>query len=566
MSTQIEIAAKLFESGQLSEADSVCRQILEQTPDHSTALHLRGVIAYQSHNYVESTRFLDAANKLVKNNTSLMFALAASHENNKNYKPAIELYRNICQLNPENSMAHRQLAVVLEKNQQFNEAINEYQALNKIIKNDPDILLSLAQLYANTSLENNISNNSNNDKKSKDYAQQLAELRPTKADTWNNIGLVYKTIKLTDEAISCFNQALVIDEKHTKSRLNLASILQDKGDCEEAKTHYLHVVERTENNSEDTARAHYNLALIYLGEGDFSSAWNHLRHRPKLFTDMPSLADLNNKRLLILGEEGLGDELMFIRFIPLLKNYGVSIEYIGNPKLLPLLKNVSSIDALHSSLPETDSYDYCISAMDLPSILNMNKLETAPPVSLTADKNLSNPDLEQVIRKINSQAIKTVLGITWRAGAVENTSIEKSKTNKFLSKSIPLDKLCILLKDFKGTIVVLQRNPMSDEIDYLKTHLSENIIDASSINNDLPLMLVLLTYIDHYFGVSNTNMHLYGSLGKTADVIIPFPGEWRWMYKTNSSPWYPHFNVIRQAEHDNWDNVIKTKPGYIQHG
>ncbi|MDH3326846.1 MAG: hypothetical protein OEM38_09045, partial [Gammaproteobacteria bacterium] len=333
MPNSIESAAKLYESGRLDEADSICRQILKKDQNNATALHLRGVIAYQSANYSAAVTLLGAANKLLKNNISIMFALAASHENVQQYELAISLYRKICDVNPENRPARTQLASALEKSHQYKKALAEYGLLNKKFENDPATILALSRLYAGSGCE----------LESKRYAKKLYDLAPENADIWNDLGIVYKNIHCTIDAINCFNKSLSINENHIKSRLNLASLLQETGRNLNAAINYRHVINSTGTNSNELSRAYYNLALIYLGEGDFAAGWKNLVHRPKKFTDIPSITNLNNKRLLILGEEGLGDELTFLRFIPLLKTYGPIIEYISNPKLIPLLEQIKSI-------------------------------------------------------------------------------------------------------------------------------------------------------------------------------------------------------------------------------
>ena len=330
---QIETAAKLYEAGNLSEADVICCQILKKDLNNANALHLRGVIAYQFQNYAASTRLLGKANTLVKNNPNIMFALAASHENIQQYEPAISLYKKICELSPENIAARQQLAGVLEKNHQLNEALESYHILNEATANDPMVLLALARLYSNFGF----------DKKAELYVEKVLPVAPNDADFWNNLGLVYKKIHSTKNAIASFEKALSLEttdngHNHSKVRLNLASTLQDTGNFDRAKAHYLDIIRLHTNTAEELSRAYYNLALIYLGEGDFLKGWKNLAHRPKLFTDMPSVTELTNKKLLVLGEEGLGDELTFLRFIPLLNRYGIQVDYISNKNLAPLLR------------------------------------------------------------------------------------------------------------------------------------------------------------------------------------------------------------------------------------
>ncbi len=547
ITSTIETAAMLYEQGNANEADAMCCEILKHEPNNANVLHLRGVIAYQAQNYADATKLLNKANTLTKNNTSIIFSLAASYENIQQFDLAASLYKQVCELSPQNLAARQQLASVLEKNLQLDEALFSYHILNDSAEKDPNVLLALARLYANSGFY----------KKAKPYIDEATLIPLPTCHFWNDLGLAYKAIKNEKKAISCFEKALSFNDKsakknHVKAHLNLASTLQDNGDFSLAKKHYLYVIESGKITPDELSRTYYNLALVYLGEGDFNKGWKNLARRPKTFTDTPVASELNNKRLLILGEEGLGDELLFLRFIPLLKKYDTTVDYIGNKKILPLLSKFDGINTLHEKIPASTDFDYCISVMDLPYILSITDVSLIPPVRLNAN-NATN----DIIGEIGP--MEKTLGITWRSGTSDN----RENTEKTLKKNIPLNELCKAIKNFDGTLIVLQRNPSQDELIYLKKQFSGKIIDASSLNEDLNLMLSLLKKIDHYIGVSNTNMHLFGSLGKHCDVIIPFPGEWRWMWECKNSPWYSNFNLLRQASKDNWKSIHLNKPSYL---
>jgi len=81
------------------------------------------------------------------------------------------------------------------------------------------------------------------------------------------------------------------------------------------------------------------------------------------------------------------------------------------------------------------------------------------------------------------------------------------------------------------------------------------------LNEDLEEMLALLTALDDYLGVSNTNMHLRAGIGRTARVLVPWPAEWRWMAAGHASPWYPGFRVYRQQPDGDWNEALTRLRG-----
>jgi hypothetical protein len=87
----------------------------------------------------------------------------------------------------------------------------------------------------------------------------------------------------------------------------------------------------------------------------------------------------------------------------------------------------------------------------------------------------------------------------------------------------------------------------------IETALGKTLHQLSYLNDDLEAMLALLDLVDDYIGVSNTNMHLRAGLGKSARVLVPLPGEWRWLWQGNSTPWFPEFQIYRETIDEGWN-------------
>jgi hypothetical protein len=62
----------------------------------------------------------------------------------------------------------------------------------------------------------------------------------------------------------------------------------------------------------------------------------------------------------------------------------------------------------------------------------------------------------------------------------------------------------------------------------------------------------VLSLVDEYVSVSNTNIHLLAGIGRGARVLVPFPPEWRWLRREDRSPWFPDFPVYRQPVSRDW--------------
>ena len=108
-----------------------------------------------------------------------------------------------------------------------------------------------------------------------------------------------------------------------------------------------------------------------------------------------------------------------------------------------------------------------------------------------------------------------------------------------------------------GTFIAVQRNPQPGEIESLSSEFGQPVHDFSELNEDLEGMLALMSLLDDYIGVSNTNTHLRAGVGKTGRVLVPNPPDWRWMMNHGrTSPWFPGFTVYRQSLNGDWDTAL----------
>ena len=145
------------------------------------------------------------------------------------------------------------------------------------------------------------------------------------------------------------------------------------------------------------------------------------------------------------------------------------------------------------------------------------------------------------------------IGVTWRAGTAPE---EQSAQHWVLYKTVPLAALGGALRGTHATLIALQRNPGSGEIDALAAACGRPVHDFTAFNEDLEGMLALLALLDDYVTVSNTNVHLRAAVGKTARVLVPMPAEWRWMQAGGYSPWFPECPIYRQSLQGDWGAAL----------
>jgi Tfp pilus assembly protein PilF len=370
----------------------------------------------------------------------------------------------------------------------------------------------------------------------------------------NNLGLALQAQGKIDEAIRLFRRAVAAQPANAVLHLNLGSALKDGDDIASAMISLTRAI----TLDPALADARFGRALCLLAQGRIEDAWHEHEWRRtsamapgngvsvQRASQIPR-ATLNDCRLLVMHEQGMGDELFFLRYGPLIHAQGARIAYRGNPRLAPLLSRLSWLDTLLEPSAPPPAHDYALRVGDLP-LLAAGDTAFPAAVALTV-----NGQLRTGIRERLAQAgPPPYLGVTWRAG---NAAL--AGTERTLRKQIPLLLLAQTLSAWRGTLIVLQRAPADGEVQTLMHASAVPVSDFSDCNDDLDTMLAVLDDIDDYVGVSNTNMHLRAGLGKTARVLIPFPPEWRWTSTLDRSPWFPGFPLYREHKTLGWERALQ---------
>lgn len=332
---------------------------------------------------------------------------------------------------------------------------------------------------------------------------------------------------------------------------------------------------------------------IFLAHGLFADGWTAYRRRPAFLRFAEKLgadtlaqrlpADLAGKHVLVLREQGIGDELFFLRYAPRLRALGANITVRATAKVAALIARAACADTVIAgdAVPAAP-VDLQLLCGDLPHALHPVMRSASIPATGLSDCRDYNicigayfPGLPATLRipvlpdaaaavgqRLQQYGPPPYLGVTWRAGTAARDQIG---ADWVLSKELPLPALAQALRGCSGTLLALQRHPAPGEINDLAATAGKPVHDCSDLNDDLEQMLALLAQIDDYVGVSNTNMHLRAAAGRTARVLVPNPAEWRWMAGDRSSPWFPGFQLYRQSASGDWGPALQSLANDLRH-
>ena len=536
------LAAAHQELGNIAQAADAYRQVIALDPCHIDAHFYLGNTCLTLGDGPGAVAAFRETVRLQPDYRQAHVNLGALLELQHNYAAAEKSFREALRLEPRDAELHYNLGNVLQAQDRFEEAVAAYRQALTLRSNHADTCNNLGNALAR--LERH-------DEAIASYEQAL-RINPGLAAAHNNMGNTLVRMHRIEDALAEYEQALRIAPDYAAALTNLGNTLQRQlGKIDEGIAYHRRAIACDPNYAD----AHHNLAFCLLLKGEFREGWREYdwrwkreggMRRPLPPTPWEGL-DLNGRSVFIHAEQGIGDEIFFLRFVPQLKQRGTGqIAYRSTRKIASLLKRISAIDRLAAPDERPTSSDAVFSVGDLPAFLGIESATQAPP-SLTLAPLASMRD--SIRQELAMLGPPPYIGVTWRAGVKGNDLL--------LYKESPLEYLARLLRDIPGTVLVLQRHPAEGEIAAFSGALGRTAHDFSALNDDLDAMLALLALIDDYIGVSNTNMHLRAAVGKTARVLVPTPPEWRWMAEGQESPWFPGFTVYRQGYDGGWEGALE---------
>jgi len=263
---------------------------------------------------------------------------------------------------------------------------------------------------------------------------------------------------------------------------------------------------------------------------------------------VPTRAELAGREVCLIAEQGYGDVLFFLRWAPLVAEAGATLTFLGQKGIHSLVDRTGLFESLHEfGDPRAPGSAVPLLIGDLPAVF-----ADRDPLSVPSLRIAPRPERLTHWRHLLGQAgPRPWIGVTWRAG------LGPDQQPNGLYKAIPSDLLLTRLAPHAGTVVALQRAPMPGEIEAASHLLDRPLHDFSRMNDDLDDAIALVALLDRHVGVSNTNMHLAAAAGATADVLVPFPPEWRWRLE-GDSPWFEGFRVHRQTVEGDWGPALAS--------
>ena len=573
--TSIHQIYSLMDAGSTAEAHQACQNQLELHPDNIELLFvLAGLLERQGqsgHAVAVYRRILELEPTLVE----AAYNLGLLHQQLGEADTAEKCYRQVLAQAQMFSAAHNNLGVILMERGSLEPAAGCFEMVSRIEPHNADGHFNWGRCLYDLGRYDEAA----------DRFRETVKLNPLESKAWHNLGLCCQKTGQYDQALEYLQAALdqssqnsdlyfdignvFLDKgdiekvlewyrkgvKHCPENVerleNLAMLLQERGCFEEAADYFRRIIEQDPGH----IRAHFNLSLLLLRSGHFEEGWQKYEWRlnqpewSKFFPRMDHHTrwrgeNFRSQTLLVTCEQGFGDSIQFIRYLPMVKSRGGQVILEAPAPLLPLFQTLPGVDRIRSLVPGSalkDDFDILTPLLSLPGIFKtrLSSIPEAGPYLFVDPGKLSR-------WQDHNAAGRVRIGIVWAGSKVHVNDRNRSCS---LDHFMPL-----------GRIPHLKFYSLQTEIsasDLQSSRFPNDIVHWGDQFEDFSDTAAAISNLDLLITVDTAVAHLAGAMGHPVWLLLPYVSDWRWFADRNDSPWYPSMRLFRQKAPGDWSSVFE---------
>jgi tetratricopeptide (TPR) repeat protein len=388
-------------------------------------------------------------------------------------------------------------------------------------------------------------------------AQDAAKAHPHAADAWVCLGLARYAEHRYGEALESFDRAIAAGGASAELHTHRATALQNLGRLEDALVAYDRALELEPNHG--LARFHRSLARLL--SGDFAHAWEDyeirlrsadLAPRPHRYPRWTG-PGTGARTVLVYGEQGLGDEIMFASCIADLLRSGVQCVLECHPRLQRLFARSFPDAVVYAASPDK-RMPHDIDARQIDAEVPIGSLPLHfrdSPQAFPRHRGYLHGAPERVAfwrARLDALGDGLNIGISWKGG---------THASRAPLRSIDLAQWEPILRTPGARFVSLQyTQDAAQELRALEASHGIRIEHWSEAISDYDETAALVTALDLTISVCTSIVHLAGALGRPVWVLAPSNPEWRYGSAGDAMAWYPSARMFRQARAGEWNTVI----------
>ncbi len=577
----LDLAFSYYNSGHLLEAEQLCRLVLQKVPQQIDAMQLLGAVFNKTGQYAEAVQLLREAIRQAPGHAHLHNNLGMALQLLEKSDEAILEFCRALEIRPDFAKAHNNLGVALMKLDRIDEAItacreairlqnnfkeaynnlglalkkkgdleNAITSFRKAVNLDPEYAEALSNLGLAMIAQDRLKEAASN-------LQKAVSLVPNSAEFHNNLGVLFNRQGRFEEAVATSDKAITMQAEYVEAHNNLGTALIELGRFSEAKAAF----ERAIAINPECAEAHHNRSLVLLLTAQFEDGWKEYewRWRHKGFSTplRPFPQQWWNgsaqevEKLLVWGEQGIGDEVQFSGLIRHIISRGIKVVIECDHRLVLLLRR---------SFPGTvvvERTDPPAPLLKDPSITHQIPMASIPRVlGLSPDSmSFQNPfiiidekERDRFRSEYKADGDPLLVGISWRSG-------NRQEGQK---RSIGLESWGPIFRAPGARFVNLQYGECSEELQEAHSHFGVKVLEDERINplRDLESFTAQMAAMDMVISVDNSTVHFAGAMGVKVWTMLPTVPDWRWGLVGDKTRWYPTMRLFRQEERGKWEPVI----------
>jgi len=413
---------------------------------------------------------------------------------------ALAAYERLAMLEPNSAAAHNNAGLLLRRAGRLEEAQAAFARASALAPDEPRIQFNLLMMRRDDSLLH----------EAMAWCRRSLEQRPNSPDVLTNLAVCLQFTGRCDEALTYFEQAVAIEPDHRD--------------------------------------AVFNLSLLLLMRGDYARGWTAYEHRWRLMeVTRPNFAQpqwqgesLDGKVILLQSEQGLGDSIQFLRYVPLVAARGGRIVLRLDRSLTRLAASLPGNAVISPTRSPMPPFDVWCPLLSLPLIFGTQM----PSIPAAVPYLAVRPAVAERWRRRLADLPGLKVGLVWGGSSHHKNDFRRS---------IELRRLGPLLETPGVSFVSLQVGPPASE---LAATPSGVVTDLSAELTDFAETAGAILNLDLVIAVDTAVAHVTGAFGKPAWVMLPFSADWRWMLEREDSPWYPTLRLYRQPTSGDWDSVV----------
>lgn len=411
--------------------------------------------------------------------------------------------------------------------------------------------------------------------------QELIRRHPSFAEGWADLGVLLRGAGLPESAVSCYRRALACGASSAGLCSNLGNALNDIGQAGEAAAwhrralelepesagclHGLSISQRLLGQTSEclvslqaAARldpAHggvrWDLCNTLLAVGRYEEGWAGYRNRWRqpdagaVPFDRPTWDGLPfaGKTLLVFAEQGFGDTILAVRFLPAVRRLGGRVVVCCQPELLRLIVRLSLADRVVAKGFPVGDYDLQVPMMDLPGMFTSSPRDICGDAYLACDA-AARGAYDEIFAGASG---KLKVGIVWSGS-------ETFKGNRF--RAAGLEDFLRLAGVPGVALYSLQKG--SPQTELKRAGAASLVTDLSPLLTDFDATAAVVDHLDLVVMTDSAVAHLAGALGKPVWNLLGPRAYWLWELDPRRTPWYASMRLFRRGVEESWAATQET--------